>query len=327
MDSTARRFTTSTGKGDDMHVISYGFSTDLVPPKTTTCAPNEPTMKKILPAFMASMRRDGAFVECRRAVVLSGDPKVEQCDAILLAGLQRCNMKIRNAYLKAGIPVIIHDAAPILRDKLFRPLWIDSLNWLPPDAGDHAKAVRLGIIAKRDRSPSPRHALIVGQKPGDAAHGIKDITRWAEKQVAAIKERFPGVPIRFRSHPKYKCHPGGCEVEHAEQKPLDQSLREALFVWTHNSTAAWQAFRQCVPVYSDPCAVYAPIADGRDITPEIAQPWLDRLVAPLFLPYEFADGTAWNYIRPYASRKRAAHLDAMHGYSHLDHQEAMPCHP
>jgi hypothetical protein len=89
------------------------------------------------------------------------------------------------------------------------------------------------------------------------------------------------------------------EVEHAKYVPLEQSLRQARLVWTYNSTAAWQAFRQCVPVMAVGPAVYNAIADGRELTEEEVQPWLDRLVAPLFLPHEFADGTAWAYIKPH----------------------------
>lgn len=135
--------------------------------------------------------------------------------------------------------------------------------------------------AKTDLAPlesvTPTVTLVIGQKPGDGAHGMDAAAmhRWLRETVAACRAESDR-PIVVRPHPKDTTKRpadgwGADAVHEPSATPLDAALAEAAVVVTYNSTVGWDAIVAGVPVAArslEPVA-YAPYVTESTATPAI----------------------------------------------------------
>ncbi len=132
------------------------------------------------------------------------------------------------------------------------PAWLESPEL---DAGyrGSCQAKAIGAVAKTRRKKG-KFILVCGQKPGDAQHDIQDTDEWARLTTKIIKDAS-GWPVVYRPHPAVV----------APECSIADALEDATVMVTHNSTSAYQAFVDGVPVVcTDENAAYAGCAQSFD---------------------------------------------------------------
>lgn len=221
--------------------------------------------------------------------------QTEPFDVVVIPGLIAQCKDILEAYKAKGVPVLVQDAGYIRRDLGYFQLGWNRLNWMP-DAGDHARAKAIGAVAKSRRKKG-KYVLVCGQKPGDAQHDIQDMDEWARLTVKIIEDASD-LPVVYRSHPRVM----------APECSIAEALEDAAVMVTHNSTSAYQAFVDGVPVVcTDEDAVYAGCAQnfddvfvkGKNIvqrTVKTRQAMLDRIAAAQWTREELETGKPTTYM-------------------------------
>lgn len=159
---------------------------------------------------------------------------------------------------------------------------INTLCWLPPPfacAGD--RFAELGFDRETERQEGD-HVLILGQTIGDAQHnyGLRAMLKWQTRVIATLKMHTKR-PIVWRPHPKQEgtltggplADPKGCDrVSLPSRTSLEEDLKNCHAVVTINSTAGNFALLSGVPVFCEPFAMYA----------EVANTDLSRIEDPVF---------------------------------------------
>ena len=173
----------------------------------------------------------------------------EDFDAVVALGLAGRSRLVRDTYRAKGIPVFIIDAGYILRDCGYSQFGIGDLNWLP-DAAYHDRAEEMVLFAQNKRKQGS-FILVAGQLPGDNQHSI-NVIEWRDKTLGALKE-LTDLPVCFRPHPRVE----------RPQNTISEALEDCHCLVTHNSTAAYEAIRQGIPVICDPCAAYSEVCETR----------------------------------------------------------------
>lgn len=178
--------------------------------------------------------------------------QTEDFDVVVIPGLIAQCRDILEAYRKKGVPVLVQDAGYIRRDLGYFQLGWNRLNWIP-ETGDHARAKTMGLAAK-SRGKRGQYILVCGQKPGDAQHDIENMDDWARWAIRIIEDASD-LPVVFRPHPRVQA--SACSI--------DEALEDAAVMVTHNSTSAYQAFVDGVPVVcTDENAAYIGCAQTFD---------------------------------------------------------------
>lgn len=188
--------------------------------------------------------------------------------AVVVNGLGVEGRRIADAYAPFGIPVWVVEF-PRLRDEPDAVgLLKDDLQWLP-DAPNGRAVFDAGKVKR-----TPTEALVVLQKPHDAAHGMDaaQMLAWARETVALVKAET-GLPVAVRPHPMGglawpddDC--GADRVSTPEAESIREALAQAVVVVTYNSTVGWDGIVAGVPVVALARASYAPYATALAAKPK-----------------------------------------------------------
>lgn len=200
------------------------------------------------------------------------EDQYEPFDVIATFGLRAHSGRVAAHYKERGTPVLVLDL-PALRLPGYFALWLNEINALPPVA-PHDRLDRVTFKS----APMGDGILICGQKGGDQAHGLSsaEMRAWAAQALWQVRARNPGRRIVWRPHPQETFYVDGAEPENPTSRSLEGALRSGEFfaVVTHNSTCGVHALLDGLPVYADPDAFYACVAQrdrypSQAVTPEL----------------------------------------------------------
>lgn len=173
----------------------------------------------------------------------------ERFDLVIANGVNNKGGEVLAAYEKMGVPAFVVDLGYIYRDMGFHQFGIGGLNWLPKKAPDD-RAKQIGLVAKSaPKQKRTGYILVVGQKPGDNQHKI-NVDEWRDAVLDKLRQ-MTDEQIVYRPHPRVK----------RPAISFSEALAGARCVVTHNSTAAYEAIIEAVPVICDPEAAYAECAE------------------------------------------------------------------
>lgn len=207
------------------------------------------------PALIEGFRSIGVGASPRCSQYHRGE--VEGFDLVVVYG-GRAGARVRQCYEAAGIPVVTVDWGYMARvntreerETGHYQVGLGGLNSLPPFECPPDRFKALGVkVTARGGNPEG-YTLLIGQVPGDAAHGMDElgIRRWLEAMAA----KYPDV--------RYRPHPLGA-VMFSGARTLTGTLADALagarLVVTWNSNTGNDALLAGVPVVAHgPNAVYA----------------------------------------------------------------------
>ena len=212
-------------------------------------------------AFCQGARELGDHAEFR-SVSDFNPSQVEDFDVVAVFGLQGKGPQVRDAYRKAGVPVLIIDYGYLKRTNHahdwrtgYWQISPDRLNAIPSFECPPERLEALGInVAERGGDPNG-YVLLCVQTTGDASHGMDEraLQRWCDEQA----QRWPGLLIR--PHPLQEHLTYGLPVCPAET--LDEALAGARLVVTGNSNTGHECLIAGVPVIDTvPGAAWAPLA-------------------------------------------------------------------
>lgn len=199
-----------------------------------------------------------------RGAYRRGLEDVERFDLAMTDGVRGPMGEMLEDALETGVPVIVTDLGFVRRDLAYFQVGIDRLNWLPPFEcpGDRWEALE---VEPQERK-SGRDILIAGQKPGDGSHGLEapELVSIYQRWIEEIRE-FTRRRIVFRPHPKAF----GMAINGVyNDMPTDSrngglagAIGRAHAVVTINSTAGTDALLAGKPVYCEPSAQYAALAN------------------------------------------------------------------
>lgn len=207
------------------------------------------------PALVEGFHSIGVGASARNSQYHRGE--VEGFDLVVVYGA-RAGARVRQCYEAAGVPVVTVDWGYMARvntreerETGHYQVGLGGLNSLPPFEcpPDRFKALGVKITAKGGNPEG--YTLLIGQVPGDAAHGMdrEQMRRW----LAAMAAQYPDV--RYRPHPLGRIElPGVPELTGT----LADALAGARLVVTWNSNTGNDALLAGVPVVAHgPNAVYA----------------------------------------------------------------------
>lgn len=142
------------------------------------------------------------------------------------------------------------------------------------------------------------YALILGQVPTDTAVRHIGFIRWASRTAELLRDY--GYPVRFRAHPKsMSAVPGN--VTDVSATTLENDLNGARFTVSLNSNSGVDSVLAGVPLVAcDIGSMAWDIASHEFRTPQLMPDrteWAARLAWKQWLPYEIADGSAWEIVK------------------------------
>lgn len=257
----------------------------------------------------------GARAVHRNPNAWSGRDCDEPFSVVVVASLRGPAKSVRDHFEAKGTPVLVLDLGFMRRafsgkpnTKVTHQLGINRLNWVPPAPLPPDRLDRLGIAVapqgtRSDRAP----ILVVGQKIGDAAHGMgeQEILAWADRTIATLR-RYTRRPILWRPHPKspHMVAPSdGLSVG-----PISDALAQVALVATYNSNTGHDALLAGVPVICDASCHYLEVAscDLKDARqPKVAsvearRSYFSRLAYAQWTTLELESGEALRFILPHA---------------------------
>lgn len=146
------------------------------------------------------------------------------------------------------------------------------------------------------------YILLVGQVTGDASIKHIDFKAWAREAVGQIRGSFPGVPIRWRPHPKEVERKSYSELPGTELsvRPLSEDLAGARCVVTYNSNTGVDAVLAGVPTVTMDIGAMAWDVSAHEIGqfafPDRTQ-WAYDLAYKQWTLYEIETGIAWDHLK------------------------------
>lgn len=206
---------------------------------------------------------------------------IEDFDAVVVNGLRGNAEDIVRTYRELGRLVYVTDLAMIGRDRGYHYFGRGGLNWVTDVAVSDDRLRGMGYDVAPGGGNPDGYVLVLGQKPGDAQHGLNadELEKWLE----SAKAEFAGVEFRYRPHPMV-----------AEPKTtLEEDLSGARAVITYNSTAAYEALMRGIPVHCSDKAVYAGVG-----SPDEALRFLARVAYSNWTLDELARGDNWDEPQP-----------------------------
>jgi len=228
--------------------------------------PNPHLDKPLLWSFAQGAEKRGHRVIWRNPAPFTPE-QVEDFDAVVVLGMQPRKRLVVEAYNRAGRPAVVVDLGYLKREEYFQ-VGLNGLNWLPPFDCPDDRFRALGISrASRPRSTKKKpgvHIVIAGQKPGDGQHRMADnqaVITWAQGVVDRIRE-ITDRPIIWRPHPLAPVQPVRfAELSDPRERTLARDLDGAHALVTFNSNAGHEALLAGIPVFCDPSAMYAEVAN------------------------------------------------------------------
>jgi hypothetical protein len=181
------------------------------------------------------------------------DPNV---DVAVVHGLRGKAAEIHARYRAAETAVVILDLPRLRTEPNAVGLFVNDLQWLP------RRIVRTAVTGPVFADRREDVALVCGQLPGDAAHGMTatEMAEWARRAITRTRVDT-GLPVVYRPHPRdttpIPADQFGADEVSGGESLASQFVRAALVV-TYNSTAGWEAIAAGVPVTcDDPKCAYA----------------------------------------------------------------------
>lgn len=199
----------------------------------------------VLSCFADGLKNIGVHVVWRRHDVFTED-QVEKFDAVVVNGLRKHYLRIRDAYIAKGIPVMVVDLGHIRNTPMkYYQVGFNNLGWLPEFDCPRDRLEELGITYPGSQSDHEGgHILIFGQMPDDAAHGMNRaaLNEHYVKQIEMLRLFYPKHEIRYRKHPND--HEPidsriNCTIDRS--KTLKEALEGCYFAGSLNSTAGLEA--------------------------------------------------------------------------------------
>lgn len=212
----------------------------------------------VLTAFFNGAMQTGFDPVWRNPSVFTADQTAE-CGCVAVLGLRGRSRDVLNAYRAKNVPVMVIDAGFVRREAYWQ-IGLNGLNWITPSQVINDRWQKLGVDIVKHRKPGGVHVLVCGQKPGDAQHGI-DPERWAEEVITEIR-RHTTREVVWRPHPGANTSLRSADrISYAAGNPIAHDLESAHCVVTYNSNSGHDALLAGVPVFCDPCAIYAECAN------------------------------------------------------------------
>lgn len=205
---------------------------------------------------------------------------------------------ILDAYRSRGVECWIVDYPRLRAFAGEVGLYRNTLDWLPATG----RPTRLPRLTARRAEVT----LVIGQKPGDAAHGMDGaaMQSWLRGAVTFARAEAPDRPVVVRWHPQDRTKRpadawGADGVSDPADESLDTPLATTACVVTYNSTVGWDAIVAGVPVSARSLnsVAYRPFVSESLAAPTILPPArrteaLSRARASQWSLAELADGTA-----------------------------------
>lgn len=232
----------------------------------------------------------------------------DQFDAVMVYGWRGASRRMGEQHQRRGVPVLVVDAGYLQRDRGYYQIGVNRLAWLPPIPCPSDRYAALEM--PKPLTERGDAILLCGQKPRDAQHGMDafQVTAWANDTIQKLR-RVTDRPLLWRPHPRARASdPALYEFVEGVSDPHAVPLREVLpmvhALVTYNSTSGTEAIVAGIPVFCDPCAMYADWADTdlaqidrpRTLTPEARADYLSRVAYGQWLPEEMASGWAPGFL-------------------------------
>lgn len=184
-------------------------------------------------------------------------------DAACVLGLRRDRKMVRDAFKELGLPVFVIEYGHLLREQNVWQIGLDVLNWLPEKECPSDRFESFGL-ALEECPDNARDFLVVGQKPGDAQHGLEEaeLSREIQRMVLAIREAFD-PRIVYKPHPAAGVNqfiPTG--IDALADDAMDHIWPDIGTVVTYNSNMGNLALLKGRKVICNEKAQYAPVASG-----------------------------------------------------------------
>lgn len=143
------------------------------------------------------------------------------------------------------------------------------------------------------------YILLIGQVPGDAALGGRNLSNWYLDTARALESHY-GAPVLFRPHPRANpgAYPRG--LTHATGS-LAEALARARVVVTYNSNTAVEAVLAGKPTLALDKGSMAWDVTGHSMGIHFMgdrQVWASQLAWKQWLPHEIEDGSALAHLLP-----------------------------
>lgn len=267
------------------------------------------TNSEALRAFVSGVERLGCELVWRRQQVKD----LINSDAACLFGLKQVNRELKETLNARGIPVIVMEWGHLLRSRGYHQVNVNRLCWLPPGPCPSDRFEMLGLDRATERREGD-YVLVCGQTPGDAQHnmGWGAILRWQGNLLKEIK-RNTGREVVWRSHPNMFrslvqgeiLRPSEADrVSDPKLHTLAEDIEGAHALVTYNSTSGQEALLMGVPVFCNPCAIYAGVANtdlARLEDPGFfdTEDYFNRLAYSQWTFAEIAEGKALEFLLPY----------------------------
>lgn len=201
--------------------------------------------------------------------------------AIVIDGMRGGGYAAVKACAERGIPAIVIDngflkrvSTPADHDHGHFYIGLGGLGWTPSRPQPRARFDALAVPIRERPARPDGPALILGQVPGDASHGLSGPALATAYAVLADQLRAAGVDrVAFRPHPLgWQMGPKGCEQWEPGAEPLAAAIDKARFVVALNSNAGLDAILAGVPAITLLPSHYGPLAWRWPINPQAVEP-------------------------------------------------------
>lgn len=169
-----------------------------------------------------------------------------KADVAVVFGVTGHAGRILATYRARGTEVWILDFPRLRHFADETALFRNTFDWLP----ETGRPVTLPTLAAH----TPETTLVIGQKPGDASHGMDAAAMhaWLRETVTYARSQSDR-PVVVRWHPQDRSKRpadawGADAVSDPATEPLSDALARAAVVVTYNSTVGWDAIAAGVPV-------------------------------------------------------------------------------
>jgi len=277
----------------------------------------QPFVGQDVEAIMAGLAAVGHRPILQNPAGFHGPADVDsRFNAVAVVGFRDKSREIVEAYRTRDVHAIVIEQGHLWREKGYRQLSIDSLNWLPPTgAVGGSRWQSFGVKFSERKKAQKGHILVLGQVPGDAQHPMVSLSLAKEWILETIKElrRHSKREIVYRPHPKVLetmrdgpiVRPEGADrISDPRAITLEDDLAGAWAAVTYNSTAGHTALLAGVPVFCSPNAIYADIAntDFKDLkAPQMGNrgEFYRRLAYTIWTREEIREGVFWDTLQPF----------------------------
>lgn len=194
--------------------------------------------------------------------------EVEKFDLVVVYGA-RSGARVRAVYETAGVPVVTVDWGYMARVNTPEEhhvghfqVGLGGLNSPPAFDCPPDRFKALGIPLRARGGDPEGYTLLIGQVPGDAAHGMDTATM--RKWLATVAGQY--ADVHYRPHPRWAVTMTGARIAKGS---LDEALAGARQVIVWNSNTGHEALLAGVPVIAHGCVPYADLCGPK--VPSVAK--------------------------------------------------------